>query len=344
MPADIRLRSFSALDAFLGLPSLPFVFGETAEDLQTLARRHELRFPGVEIADCAAVIDGVEWYVNCDAGAAVAGDSAGGGAEIILSEERNAFLLETAVIASRYGTLHFPKILALAETLRAGEPRPEAQRLMLSALLLSERPNRGLTLLKTAGFVDAYWKELASLDDAEQSKEFHPEGNAWRHTLETFRYRKAGAAGHDLVLSLALLLHDTGKPLASSFKGNRFNGHAELGVAAAKKFLKRLEFPSSLTEDVCWLIKNHMLPAALPELPLVRTETVMNSALFPTLMELYRCDESSSFKGLDGYYRSSAAYRQFLRHKKNPYRKEGKGGCPGSWLLPGHPLHLLPFR
>jgi poly(A) polymerase len=49
-------------------------------------------------------------------------------------------------------------------------------------------------------------------------------------------------------------------------------------------------------------------------------------------MELYRCDESSSFKGLDGYYESSAAYQDYLRHRRSPYRsadgkKLGKGNA-----------------
>jgi poly(A) polymerase len=63
-----------------------------------------------------------------------------------------------------------------------------------------------------------------------------------------------------------------------------------------------------------------MLPAALPRLPLVRTRDILESPLFPTLLELYRCDESSSFKGLDGYYESSAAYQTYLRNRRNPYR------------------------
>jgi poly(A) polymerase len=63
-----------------------------------------------------------------------------------------------------------------------------------------------------------------------------------------------------------------------------------------------------------------MLPAALPRLPLIRTREIMESPLFPLLMELYRCDESSSFKGLDGYYESSAAYQAYLKHRRNPYR------------------------
>jgi poly(A) polymerase len=68
-----------------------------------------------------------------------------------------------------------------------------------------------------------------------------------------------------------------------------------------------------------------MLPAAMPRLPLIRTQEAMESPLFPTLMELYRCDESSSFKGLDGYYESSRAYQSYLKHRRNPYRNaDGK--------------------
>jgi poly(A) polymerase len=48
----------------------------------------------------------------------------------------------------------------------------------------------------------------------------------------------------------------------------------------------------------------------------------MASPLFPMLLELYRCDESSSFKGLEAYYESSAAYRSYLRYRRNPYRSE----------------------
>jgi poly(A) polymerase len=89
--------------------------------------------------------------------------------------------------------------------------------------------------------------------------------------------------------------------------------------------LERLGFGSPLIADIYYLVKNHMLPAALPRLPLIRTQEIMESPLFPTLMELYRCDESSSFKGLDGYYESSASYQAYLRNRRNPYRSaDGK--------------------
>jgi len=212
----------------------------------------------------------------------------------------------------------------LSSNLRSGaDPSQEEQRVFLSSLLTSPNPGLGFELLKISGFIKKFWQELAILDEADHSKEFHPEGNAWKHTMETFRYRKNGTC--DLCLSLGLLLHDSGKPLSVSANSRRFDGHAELGEVQARRFLGRLGFSASLITDVCFLVRNHMLPAALPRLSFSRTGKTMASPLFPVLMELYRCDESSSFKGLDGYYESSAVYQSYLRNRRNPYRSaDGK--------------------
>jgi poly(A) polymerase len=78
-----------------------------------------------------------------------------------------------------------------------------------------------------------------------------------------------------------------------------------------------------------------MLPAALPRLPLSKTAEVLESGLFPTLLELYRCDESSSFKDLDGYYESSAAYQAYLRNRRNPYRSADGRKQAYSFSSPG---------
>jgi poly(A) polymerase len=207
------------------------------------------------------------------------------------------------------------------------DPLPEAQRTLLTGILVSPFPGGALELLKTTGFIRKFWPELGLLEGVDHSKEFHPEGNVWNHTLETFRYRKPlgrGSGekngGYDLRLSLGLLLHDTGKPLAESSGSRRFDGHAELGARQARRFLDRLGFAAPLVEDIRYLVKNHMLPAALPRLPLPRTEGIMASPLFPTLMELYRCDESSSYRGPEGYYESSSTYQAYLKYRRNPYR------------------------
>jgi poly(A) polymerase len=237
-------------------------------------------------------------------------------------------LFDCALVLARY----FPEtgireINTIAASLGSpGSRSPagiEEQRQLLAGLLLANNPAPGFELLKTCGFLAAHWPELAELDDVDHAKEFHPEGNVWKHTMEALRYRKSG--GLDLRLSLGILLHDIGKPISNSTGGRRFDGHAELGERQARRFLERLDFDAALIRDVCYLVRNHMLPAALPRLPLIRTGEIMSSPLFPALLELYRCDESSSFKGLDGYYQSSAAYQAFLKNRRNPYRSaDGK--------------------
>ena len=201
----------------------------------------------------------------------------------------------------------------------------EEQRMLLTGLLEAPNPAAGFELLKKSGYIGTYWPELAALDDVDHSKEFHPEGNVWKHTMEALRHRKASGGGFDLRLSLGLLLHDSGKPLSKAAGSKRFDRHAELGERQTRRFLERLGFAAPLVKDVCYLVRNHMLPAALPRLPLARTGEIMESPLFPALMELYRCDESSSFKGLDGYYQSSATYQSYLKYRGNPYRSaDGK--------------------
>jgi poly(A) polymerase len=339
---------------------------ETDAEIQDLARLFEgLRFPGPDLADGAVRHEGRDFYFYCyndnPVPAAVFPllefiqdlrtkrflDP--GGIYPLLREIRSGSLqtpwweggeasigrysavMAAALILARYGGGGVPReqinrIAALFQGSDGTPPKPEEQRMLLSGILSSPNPGPGLELLKASGFIAGFWPELAAMDGVDHSKEFHPEGNVWSHTLETFRHRKPlSGGGCDLRLSLGLLLHDAGKPLSGSSGNRRFDGHAELGARAARRFMERLEFDPALTNDIFYLVKNHMLPAALKRLPLARTGEVMDSPLFPVLMELYRCDEASSFKGLDGYYENSAAYQSWLRNVRNPYRSaDGK--------------------
>ncbi|MCF7928111.1 MAG: HD domain-containing protein [Spirochaetales bacterium] len=190
------------------------------------------------------------------------------------------------------------------------------QRALLVRILTGERPWIGLEVLKRSGFIERHWPELAAMYPVEHSKEYHPEGDVWTHTLETLRYRKRP----ELILSLGLLLHDIGKADASEVEGRRFDHHAELGAKTAGRFLSRLGFSNQTREQVYYLVRNHMMPAAIDRLPLFRSERVLDSEEFPLLLELYRCDLSSSYRGPDGYYRACKAYRKYLKNRGNPFR------------------------
>jgi len=372
---SVVFHGFSAIDRFLGLPDLPYLWLETNADVAALAKLIEnLRFPGMEIADAAVDTLEATCYFRC-----LEAHEESGCSFPLLSfsydwQKRRFYdplgvypmlkcirkgetvtetvtetvpepvpctgfpgfhaIMDAALLLARYGVASSCSVPTPDDETPYWRqtPPPEAQRVFMNCLLVSKRPDAALEFLKASGFLQALWPELACFDSVDHSKEFHPEGNVWNHTLETFRYRKADANGaFDLRLSLGLLLHDAGKPISASFGNHRFDGHAELGAHAARRFLKRLGYEIALVDDIFYLVKNHMLPAALKRLPLIKTSEIMGSPLFPTLMELYRCDESSSFKPLDNYHENSAAYQGYLKNMKNPYRSaDGKKITKGS--------------
>ena len=190
------------------------------------------------------------------------------------------------------------------------------QRLLLEELFAGRNTMEGLRLLRATGFVDLHWPELAAMYGVDHAKEHHPEGNVWEHTLETFSYRKTT----DPALSYSLLFHDSGKPLAEPNEGRKFDRHAQIGGGIAARFLRKLGYDEGFVKDVSFLVREHMLPAFLHDLPTYRTEKVMSSQLFPLLLELHRCDLSSTYRGPDGYYRACKVYRAYLKNVRNPFR------------------------
>ena len=197
------------------------------------------------------------------------------------------------------------------------EPTTDMQRELLVCLLSSRYTEKGLTLLYESGFVEKFWPELFEMASVQHSKEYHPEGDVWEHTLESLRHRKK----RDLTLSMALLLHDIGKPISFGLKDQPFKEHAELGARVGAHFLRYLGYDSEFISEVNFLIRYHMLPGALKKLPLYRTERLMDSELFPQLLELYRADIESTYRGPESYYEACRVYKTYLKKKQNPYAR-----------------------
>jgi poly(A) polymerase len=224
-------------------------------------------------------------------------------------------LAEAAKLVSRYHYRTSVPELGLEGQLTS--PGAAYQRDLLLGVLEGAHPQKGLALLAESGFVQAFWPELARMSAVPLVKDYHPEGDGWEHTLETFQHRKQA----DTVLSLALLLHDVGKPDAPGTQERPYDRHADLGAEVAAGFLRRLGFTQSLIQEVCFLIRYHMMPGALKSLPLFRFEKIMDSPLFPQLLELFRADLSASYGSPESYYEACQVYRTYLKHKANPYRR-----------------------
>ncbi len=219
-------------------------------------------------------------------------------------------LTEAARLVSRYHYAADPDDLALR---REPPPvAPEYQRQILCDILSSPYPEKGLDLLLQAGLVELWWPEISALAGVDHAKEHHPEGGGWQHTLATFAHRKR----EDLVLSLALLLHDVGKASARPIGRKRFFAHADIGAHVARRFLRRLGFDQPVVEEVGFLVRYHMMPGALREAgpsPGRRAlvERIMAEPAFPRLLELFRADTLATFASPEPYYRACRIYRSY---------------------------------
>jgi tRNA nucleotidyltransferase (CCA-adding enzyme) len=139
----------------------------------------------------------------------------------------------------------------------------EFEKLILKGINLS----KGLEFLKDCGWI-RYFPELEALIDCQQDPIWHPEGDVWTHTLlsmNAFAQRRTGDDREDLIVGLAVLAHDLGKPETSFEEGGRIRSprHDIEGVKVAQQFLSRITRNRELLESVPVLVREHMIPLSL---------------------------------------------------------------------------------
>jgi tRNA nucleotidyltransferase (CCA-adding enzyme) len=134
-------------------------------------------------------------------------------------------------------------------------------------ILLGRAPSRGLDFLRRCGWLRDT-PELEATIGVPQDPEWHPEGDVWVHTqavLDGFAEQRLGAPWEDLVVGLACLCHDLGKPVSTVYAEGRWRsrGHEEAGAAPTRSFLDRMTRQTALLEQVVPLVVHHLKPRQL---------------------------------------------------------------------------------
>ena len=135
-------------------------------------------------------------------------------------------------------------------------------------ILLGERPSRGLAFLRDAGWL-RHFPELAALPGVRQDPNWHPEGDAWQHTLhclDAFAAERLDDEREDLVVGLAVLCHDLGKPQTTKVAEDgriRSLGHEAKSVAKMRSLLGRMAASPRLIAEIEPLVAEHMRPISL---------------------------------------------------------------------------------
>lgn len=158
----------------------------------------------------------------------------------------------------------------------------------LNGILTADQPAFGFSLLLELGFLRHVLPEVAEFDGFEQN-EFHPH-DLFRHTMEVVEKTRP-----DLLLRMAALLHDVGKPPSLSIgeHGERhFYRHEEIGAEMAASILERLRYPHAFIQGVVALVRTHMRPLGAGPGGLRRLLRDTGE-LFPLWRELKEADATS---------------------------------------------------
>ncbi|MFJ7630215.1 CCA tRNA nucleotidyltransferase [Streptomyces sp. NPDC097595] len=130
----------------------------------------------------------------------------------------------------------------------------------LNKLLLSAHPRKGLSLLVETGLSQQVLPELPAL--RLESDEHHRHKDVYEHSLTVLDQAIAlEEEGPDLVLRLAALLHDIGKPRTRRFEKDgrvSFHHHEVVGAKMTKKRMTALKYSNEMVKDVSKLVELHL--------------------------------------------------------------------------------------
>ena len=164
----------------------------------------------------------------------------------------------------------------------------------LSKLMVAPTPGAALGMIVDTGLADYFLPELPML--AMEQDPHHRHKDVLAHTLAV-----VDKSSPDLVLRLASLLHDVGKPDTREFgaRGVAFHHHEVVGARMARRRLRELRYPKEIVDDVGQLVFLHLRPHTLK---LGWTDSAVRryvrdaGPLLERLNELVRCDVTTANK------------------------------------------------
>jgi poly(A) polymerase len=171
-------------------------------------------------------------------------------------------MLRAARFAAQLRFTVAPEVRAAMAAMASDLSRISAERIRdeFSKLMTGVDPVAGLRLLVDAGLADEFLPEVAGLrleiDEHAQHKD------VYEHTLTVVRNAMGFETdGPDLVLRLAALLHDVGKPATKAVGADgrvSFHHHEVVGARLTKARLKALRYPKAVVDEVSELVLLHL--------------------------------------------------------------------------------------
>ncbi|MFZ4107540.1 MAG: CCA tRNA nucleotidyltransferase [Candidatus Planktophila sp.] len=173
-------------------------------------------------------------------------------------------MMRAARFASQLGFEIAPEVLTSMHNLAQRITIISAERIRdeFTKILMSPNPRTGITILVDSGLAELVIPEIPKL--RLEVDEHHHHKDVYEHSitvLEQAMMQEERLGGANLVIRLAALLHDIGKPKTRSFiegGGVSFHHHEVVGARLAKKRLQELRFDGDTIEAVELLTALHL--------------------------------------------------------------------------------------
>ena len=138
----------------------------------------------------------------------------------------------------------------------------------LSRALMEETPRLFFDTLLECDALHVLFPEVYRLKTALEARRWHPEGDAYEHTMLVLT--QAAESNFDLETRLACLVHDFGKGLTHRDQLPKHYGHDVKGVLVTEIFCNRLTVPTKMRDRVMKTTRFHM---AMHQLDVMNAKT-----------------------------------------------------------------------
>ena len=177
-------------------------------------------------------------------------------------------VLRAAQFASRFGFTVAEETVSLSASMDLAElPGERILGELEKALLKAEKPSVFFEELRKMRQLSVWFPEPEALIGLPQNPLFHPEGDAWTHTMQVLDQaaKLRDDAKHQLWFMLSALCHDLGKAVTTEEINGVFHAyeHEKRGLPLVRTFLGRITHETKLTQYVLNMTELHMKPNML---------------------------------------------------------------------------------
>ena len=132
----------------------------------------------------------------------------------------------------------------------------------LSKALETEKPSNFFKVLRKADLLDIHFKEIKDLIGAEQPPKYHPEGDAYNHTMLVLDMSsdltKNFETNRKLEIRFSALVHDLGKGVTPKEEYPHHYGHENTGAELVTKFAHKINAPNNWIKCGKTACREHM--------------------------------------------------------------------------------------